>query len=206
MLIAVHTVQVLFLLVSARLVVRKLRQLKGPAEIPRAAAAPEQLLAALRQGDAPALAAFLSKPMPGFQRDLLEAAIDGLTGEGDAGSFVHTASLEAQHEAIAGARVIRGFATLAGTLGLLGAMAHQFWLLSRDPGAETLGFSAAREGANEGAFLSMGLGLGTAVFLFASSRIIRTRIVARLRAIADFARSLEAAVERCEEWTEPAQR
>jgi hypothetical protein len=204
MLAAVHTAQVVLTLISARMVVQKLRQLGGPGTPAQHQAVADRMLAALREGNAPQLAALLAEPGPSYQRELLEAAIDGLEGGGDVGSFIHTASLDAQHQALAGARVIRGFATLAGALGLLGAMVHHFWLLHADHGPSTAALLAAEKSANTGALVSMGLGLGTALFLFIGSRVIRARVLARLGAITRFAAALEAAAQRCEQWTEPA--
>ncbi|MBK8410473.1 MAG: hypothetical protein IPL19_21185 [Sandaracinaceae bacterium] len=204
MLAAVHTAQVVLTLISARLVVRKLRQLGGPGTPAQHQAVADRMLAALREGNAPTLATLLAEPGPAYQRELLEAAIDGLDGGGDVGSFIHTASLDAQHRALAGARVIRGFATLSSALGLVGAMAHHFWLLHSDHGPSTAALLAAEKSANAGALVSMGIGLGTALLLYLASRVIRTRVLARLSAISRFAAALEAAALRCEQWTEPA--
>lgn len=204
MLAAVHTAQVVLTLISARMVARKLRQLGGPGTPAQHQVAADRMLAALGEGDAPALASLLAEPGPDYQRELLEAAIDGLEGGGDVGSFIHTASLDAQHRALAGARVIRGFATLAGALGLLGAMTHHFWLLHADHGSGSAGMLSAEKSANAGALVSMGIGLGTALFLFVSSRVIRSRVLTRLGAITRFAAALEAAVQRRQQWTDPA--
>lgn len=171
MLPAVHAAQVLFALVCARLVMRKLRQLSDA----------------------------------DYQADMLDAAEDALRGGGDVGAFVDTAALDARHRAVEGVRVIRGMASVAGAVGLLAAMVHHFVLLHGDPSRSAVALGAAEEGANLGAFLSMAIGLGTALALFAASRVLRRKVLVRLEAIAAFGDQLEAAAERPEQWTARAE-
>lgn len=191
-------------LLCLRLVLRKLQQVRPGGEA--SAAAARRLVAAIERGDAEGLsAAVAAEKATGYQLDLLEAAIEALSGGGDVGAFVHTATLDARHQAISGVRVIRGMATLAGTAGLLGAMVHHFALIHGDHGPGPFAWAAAEESANRGALLSMGLGLGTALGLFAASRTIRRRVIARLTEITDFGERIEAAVARSEQWTAPSE-
>lgn len=206
MLPAVHTAQVVLTLIAARMVVGKLRQLGTRGARAHDEELAKRMLTALAHDDQRALTALLESDVSSYHHELLEAALDAIEGGGDVGSFVHTASLDARHRAIAGVRVIRGFATLAGALGLLGAMTHHFWLLHADHGPSLSALAAAEQEANQGAVLSMAIGLGTALLLFLASRVIRGRVVARLAEIARFAGELEAAATLREQWTgEPRQ-
>lgn len=201
MLPAVHTAQVVLTLVAARMVAGKLRQLGTREARAHHDKLGKRMLNALEHDDVPALAELATSAARSYHHELLEAALDAIDGGGDVGSFVHTASLDARHRAIAGVRIIRGFATLAGALGLLGAMTHHFWLLYADHGPSLSALSAAEQEANQGAVLSMAIGLGTALLLFLASRVIRGRVLARLDDIARFAEQLEAAAAHREQWT-----
>ncbi|MCB9661728.1 MAG: hypothetical protein H6726_29050 [Sandaracinaceae bacterium] len=167
MLLAVHAAQILFALLCARLVVRKLRQLA----------------------------------VADYQTQMVDAADDALQGGGDVGAFVDTAALDARHHAVAGVRVIRGMASVAGAVGLLAAMLHYFVLLHGDAGRSAASLAVAEDDANQGALVSMAIGLSTALSLFAVSRVIRRKVLIRLDEIASFGDQLEAAARRPEQWT-----
>lgn len=201
MLPAVHTAQVVLSLMAARMVARKLGQLATPGARADHDTTANRMLTALEQNDRDTLEALAQTAGSDYRHELIEAALEAIDGDGDVGSFIHTASLDARHRAIAGVRVIRGFATLAGALGLLGAMTHHFWLLHADHGPTVAALAAAEASANTGALVSMVIGLGTALLLFLSSRVIRGRVIARLAEIARFADQLEAAATRREQWT-----
>ncbi len=201
MLPAVHAAQVVLTLVAARMVARKLRQLGSPRTHARDRVAARQALAAIETGEVDEATTLALDGASDYHHEILEAAIEALEGEGDVGAFVHTASLDAQHRTLAGVRVIRGFATLAGTLGLLGAMTHHFWLLHADHGPSLDGLTRAEEDANAGALISMGIGLATGLLLFLASRVIRGRAIARLAEIVRFADEVEATAARRQQWT-----
>ncbi len=195
MLGTVLAAQVALALIAARMVFVKLREIAWTHRVDSGVLLGEAR-AALADDDLARLQELSAAAAPSYLGSVLEAGVDALEGGGDPGAFLYTAALEARHRAIHGVKLIRGMASLAGAGGLLGAMAHHFYLMYGDHGLRGLHRAALEPEATRGALLSMALGMATAIFLFASSRVIRREVVARVSEVAQAAELLEEAFGR----------
>lgn len=165
-----HGVQLAFAAFVVFAVVRQTRRIVFEGASVDAPALLKALRSARANGEMERFARLAMGASESWVGSLAHAASEAHRDGEDVGGALDEAWIDVRYDASRGFRLLRGLATLASAGGLFGAGGYAWWLLRGDHGLQALMPGRLEAIAFQGAALSVGLGLGSAVFVFLSLR------------------------------------